>query len=74
MNGSLKTDEVIENKDKYFIVQYIRAFNIFYRTIYSEFISYRKQLTFFLCLLYGGFLYDINSCCENSKQTIITSI
>ena len=61
MNGTLKTDEVIESK-------------ILYCTIYLrlEFISYRNQLTFSLCLLYGGFLYDINSCCGNSTQAIIT--
>ena len=63
MNGTLKTDEVVASK-------------IFYRTIYwrLEFMSYRKQLTFSLCLIYGGFLYDINSCCGNSTQTIITSL
>ena len=65
MNGTLKKDEVIENKMKYFIIEYIHAWN-----------SYHVEtcLRISLCLLYGGFLYDINSCCGNSKQTIITSL
>ena len=62
MNGTLKTDEVIENKI-YFIIKYIRAWN-----------SYHAQtsLLISLCSLCGGFLYDINSCFGNSKHTIIT--
>ena len=59
----LKTDEVIENK--YFIISYIRACNSYH---------VETSLRISLCLLYGGFLYDINSCCGNSKQAIITSL
>ena len=64
MNGTLKTDEVIENKI-YFIIEYIRAWN-----------SYHLETSLFisLCSLCGRFLYDINSCCGNSKDTIITSL
>ena len=29
---------------------------------------------YFRLCLYGGFLYDTNSCCGNSKQAIITSL
>ena len=65
MNGTLKTDEVIENKIKYFIIEYIRAWNPYH---------IETSLRISLCLLYGGFLYDVNSCCENSKHTIITSL
>ena len=65
MNGALKTDEVVENKIKYFIIEYIRAWNSYH---------VETSLRISLCLLYGGFLYDMNSCCENSKQTIITSL
>ena len=63
MNGTLKTDEAIENKI-YFIIEYIRAWNSYY---------IETSLLISLCSLCGGFLYDINSCCENSKHTIITS-
>ena len=59
MNGTLKTDEVIENKISY------RAWNSYH---------VETSLHISLCLLYGGFLYDINSCCGNSKHTIITSL
>ena len=59
MNGMLKTDEVIENK-------------IFYRAWNSYHVETSLHIS--LCLLDGGFLYDINSCCENSKHTIITSL
>ena len=59
MNGTLKTDEVIENKISY------RAWNSYH---------VETSLRISLCLLYGGFLYDINSCCGNSKHTIITSL
>ena len=65
MNGTLKTGEVIENKIKYFIIKYIRAWNSYH---------VETSLHVSLCLLCGGFLYDINSCCGNSKQTIITSL
>ena len=65
MNGTLKTDEVIENKIKYFIIEYIRAWNSYH---------VETSLPISLWLLYGGFLYDINSCCGNSKHTIITSL
>ena len=65
MNGTLKTDEVIENKIKYFIIEYICALNSYH---------VETSLRISLCLLYGGFLYDINSCCGNSKQTIVTSL
>ena len=47
---------------KYFIIEYIRAWNSYH---------VETSLRISLCLLYGGFLYDINSCCGNSKQTII---
>ena len=59
-NGTLKTDEVIEN-----IIEYIRAWNSYH---------VETSLRISLCLLRGGFLYDINSCCGNSKQTTITSL
>ena len=64
MNGTLKTDEVIENKI-YFIIEYIRAWS-----------SYHVETSLLISLysLCGGFLYDINSCCGNSKHTIITSL
>ena len=65
MNGTLKTDEVLENKIKYFIIEYIRVWNSYH---------VETSLRISLCLLYGRFLYDINSCCGNSKQTIITSL
>ena len=65
MNGTLKTDEVIENKIKYFVIEYIRASNSYH---------VETSLRIFLCLLCGGFLSDINSCCGNSKQTLITSL
>ena len=63
MHGMLKTDEVIENKIKYFIIKYFHAWN----SCHVE-----TSLHVSLCLLCGGSLYDINSCCGNSKQTIIT--
>ena len=55
---------------------YRKEKKIFCRRIHSrlEFISCRNQLAFSLYLIYGGFLYDINSCCGNSKQTIVTSL
>ena len=71
MNDPLKTDEVIENEIKYFIIECIRAWNSYH---------VETSLRISLCIsirisfLYGGFLLDINSCCENSKQTIITSL
>ena len=65
MNGTLKTDEFIENKIKYFIIQYICTWNSYH---------VETSLRISLCLLCGGFLYDINSCCGNSKHTIITSL
>ena len=64
MNGTLKTDEVIENKI-YFIIEYIRAWNSYH---------VETSLLISLCSLCGGFLYDINSCCGNSKHNIITSL
>ena len=64
MNGTLKTDEVIENKI-YFIIEYIRAWNSY---------DVETSLLISLCSLCGGILYDINSCCGNSKHTIITSL
>ena len=60
MNGTLKTDEVMENKI-YFIIEYIRAWNSYY---------VETSLLISICLLCGGFLYDINSCCGNSKHTL----
>ena len=44
MNGTFKTDEVIENKVKYFIVQYIRAWNSYHietslRFLYAYYIA-----------------------------------
>ena len=64
MNGTLKTDEVIENK-MYFIIEYIRAWNSYH---------VEPSLLISLCSLCGGILYDINPCCGNSKLTIITSL
>ena len=59
----------MENTGKFsylhFIIEYIRAWN----SCHVE-----TSLRISLCLLYGGFLYDINSCCGNSKQTITTSL
>ena len=62
MNGTVKTDEVIENKI-YFIIEYIHAWNSYH---------VETSLLISLCSMCGGFLYDINSCCRNSKHTIIT--
>ena len=45
---------------------------IFYRAWNSYHVETSLRIS--LCLLYGGFLYDINSCWRNSKQTIITSL
>ena len=64
MNGTLKTDEVMENKI-YFIIEYIRVWN-----------SYHVETSLLISLfsLCGGFLYDINFCCGNSNHIIITSL
>ena len=62
MNGMLKTNKFIENKI-YFIIKYICAWNSYHA---------ETSLLISLCSLCGGFLYDINSCCVNSKHTIIT--
>ena len=64
MNSKLKTDKVIENK-VYFIIEYICAWNSYH---------VETNLLISLCSLCGGFLYDISSCCENSKHTIIASL
>ena len=46
MTGTLKTDEVIVNKIKYFIIEYIRAWNLYH---------VETSLHISLCLLYGRF-------------------
>ena len=50
---------------KYFTIECIRAWNSYH---------VETSLRISLCLLYGGFLSDINSCCGNSKQTTITPL
>ena len=42
---------------KYFIIEYIHAWNLDH---------VETSLRISLCLLYGGFPYDINSYCGNS--------
>ena len=60
MYGLVKT-----HKEGIIFIEYIRAWNSYH---------VETSLRISLCLLYGGFLYDINSCWGNSKQTIITSL
>ena len=47
------------------LIEYIHTWNPYH---------VETSLRISLCLVYGRFLYDINSCCGNSKHTIITSL
>ena len=51
MNGTLKADEIIENKVKYFMVQYIRAWNSYHIETSLRFLCAYYMAGFFMILI-----------------------